>query len=441
MTDIIFSFDTEDFTSSHAADAILREAEILREEGVVGCFCLVGHLADQLVAWKRNDVLEALSHHEIHTHSLGHSLHPTINEYTDIADAKDAIARVIREEELALQKIREATGTERVYAAVPPGNSKSYAAMYAYAKMGIPIYADTVCDTERADGVYYCNMLQTKYTVSLESSLMGDAERGINEIISRALGKRRAIIYTHPNIALYSDFWDLVNYKGENKHPFGEWEEAPRLPEEKTEAFYSAFRELVRRIKRDPRFRITTYRELADEISREGVRVIHRRDTSAIRAALSERFYPITGKQSLSLADILLACRDFLLGSDEHKCGFVYGFLDTPYSISEPTRLTAAEVISGAKEIRDGEFLPTRINCKDKTVGPADFLFAALDVILGKDEVTILPRPQLPSLDELTELRDMALRDTWIHSPDFKDEYLSERLRLQSYTMRPYISK
>jgi len=62
-------------------------------------------------------------------------------------------------------------------------------------------------------------------------------------------------------------------------------------------------------------------------------------------------------------------------------------------------------------------------------------------VILGKDEVTILPRPQLPSLDELTELRDMALRDTWIHSPDFKDEYLSERLRLQSYTMRPYISK
>ena len=48
-TELIFSFDTEDFTSNTAADAILTEAEILREEGVRGCFCLVGFLADQLV--------------------------------------------------------------------------------------------------------------------------------------------------------------------------------------------------------------------------------------------------------------------------------------------------------------------------------------------------------------------------------------------------------
>ena len=38
MTELIFSFDTEDFTSNEAADAIYREAEILREEGVRGCF-------------------------------------------------------------------------------------------------------------------------------------------------------------------------------------------------------------------------------------------------------------------------------------------------------------------------------------------------------------------------------------------------------------------
>ena len=32
MTDIIFSFDTEDFTSSRAADGILYEANLFREE-------------------------------------------------------------------------------------------------------------------------------------------------------------------------------------------------------------------------------------------------------------------------------------------------------------------------------------------------------------------------------------------------------------------------
>ncbi len=38
MTDIIFSFDKEDFTSDIANDAIYREAEILREAGIKGGF-------------------------------------------------------------------------------------------------------------------------------------------------------------------------------------------------------------------------------------------------------------------------------------------------------------------------------------------------------------------------------------------------------------------
>ena len=48
MTDIIISFDTEDFTSSRAGDAIRDEAEILRTLGIKGCFCVVGLVAKQL---------------------------------------------------------------------------------------------------------------------------------------------------------------------------------------------------------------------------------------------------------------------------------------------------------------------------------------------------------------------------------------------------------
>ena len=40
-TDIIFSFDTEDFTSNEAADAIFRQAEILREEAFAVGFALL----------------------------------------------------------------------------------------------------------------------------------------------------------------------------------------------------------------------------------------------------------------------------------------------------------------------------------------------------------------------------------------------------------------
>ena len=76
MTDIIFSFDTEDYVNPKGADGILRVGRILREAGIKGCFNTVGWLAEALVRWGRQDVIEELRHHEIETHSLRHSHHP-----------------------------------------------------------------------------------------------------------------------------------------------------------------------------------------------------------------------------------------------------------------------------------------------------------------------------------------------------------------------------
>lgn len=98
MTEILFSFDTQDFTSSYSADGIIGEAEILREEGIKGGFCIVGLLEKQLLNWERQDVIEALSHHIIGNHSCGHSFHPTINEYTDLEDFDEAEQEVLRQE-------------------------------------------------------------------------------------------------------------------------------------------------------------------------------------------------------------------------------------------------------------------------------------------------------------------------------------------------------
>ena len=107
MTDIIFSFDTEDFTSSRAADGILYEANLLKEEGVKGCFCVVGLLAKHLKEWGREDVIKALSYHELGTHTYGHTLHPMINEYTDIENFYEAQDEVIRQESLAIDYIKD----------------------------------------------------------------------------------------------------------------------------------------------------------------------------------------------------------------------------------------------------------------------------------------------------------------------------------------------
>lgn len=434
MTDIIFSFDTEDFTSAESMDTILEEANLFREEGVRGCFCLVGLLAKHMKEWGRTDVIEALSHHEINSHTYGHTLHPMINEYTDIEDVNEAIARVIKEESLAIDYIKETTGAERIYAAVPPGNQKSYAAMYAYAKMGIPIYADTFCDPLDGRGSHYCNIYHIAYVEAMECFMHGD-EADIRRLLDKLATRKRAVLYTHPNMARYSEFWDQVNYHKENLVPFGQWKMCKRRPEEETQKFYDNIRTMIRLVKADPRFRITTYEEVTRELEKEPVRTVTLADIPAIRAQLTENFFPVETPASLSLSDVLLSCRDLLLGRESHTCGDVYGFLEKPYAITEPVTLCAEDVRAAAAEIPDG-FLPASIRVGEATVGLRDWLTAALAVLCGEDTVTVSPADPLPCLDVLPEVRDSSFRGTWQHGDSFMDNYLSDRLRYQSWTMR-----
>ncbi len=436
MTDIIFSFDTEDFTSSRSADGILYEANLFKEEGVVGCFQVVGLLAKQLKEWGRTDVIEALSHHEIGTHTYGHTLHPMINEYTDIEDFYKAQDELIRQESLGIDYIKENIGVKDIWSACPPGNQKSYVAMYGYHKMGIPIYADTFCDTAEGTGAFYCNIFHVYYAFGIEWFLRNATDEQIKEKLDELAKREIAVIYTHPNMVIKNDFWDAINYHKENLVPFGQWIEAEDLPKEITETVLANMRKLIRFIKADPRFRITTYSALAAELEKEGARIIKRDDIPNLYKSLKNALFPVQEPISLSLSDIMLACRDILLGKDEHICGDVFGFLSKPYEITKALLVSAQDIISACDQIKDGEFLPEKIKVGNEFIGPADWLYGAMEVILGAEQVNILPKAQLPSLDCMPEVRDSAFKGTWQHSDSFEDNYLSDRLRYQSWTMR-----
>ena len=71
-------------------------------------------------------------------------------------------------------------------------------------------------------------------------------------------------------------------------------------------------------------------------------------------------------------------------------------------------------------------------------LGPADFLMAALEALeTGAEDVTVKPRGS-----QLGDLEGFApglakYRHRWcIFSKDFKDRYLSDRLRYQFWTFR-----
>lgn len=451
MTRLLFSFDTEDFTCNRAADAIYELAEILRSEGVRGCFAVVGLLAEQLQNWGRTDVLQALSHHEVVFHSWGHTYHPTISELTDLADFDEARRLYMQREGEGAQMVARVTGTVQNICAVPPGNSFGYVAQYALADMGFAIMSGTAIYMPDSRPVQYCNLWHTRYNSQLEQAkrtlLFEDdvTDEHLQWLVDAESQNEYCVMYNHPNRAMYTKFWDGCNYDKVNLHPFGQWVEAERETPQRTANFYKNFRRLVQKFKADPRFRFTTYSEIAAELAAELAtrRPIRREDIPLLSAQLKEAFYPLTLPDSYSISDLFLACRSLLLGQEAHQCGKVYGFLEPPEGITAPKTVTADGLRASAAEIDPTGFLPAKIMVDGQAIGPADWLYAALEVLCGADTVCLQPRssqlPAMPNhlpLDELPALQNFTFKGDWLDGDDFEDRYLSYRTRLQIWTMR-----
>lgn len=432
MTDLIFTFDTEDYVNEKGADGIVRASKIIREAGFTPCHNVVGWLAEALQKWGRTDCIEELKKCEIHTHSLKHSFHPTINEYTDIEDFDEAMKHFRKEEDECFDILKRILGEHRIGAASPPGVSDSYVALYGYADMGVEIFEGGLThDIVRSRPVSFCNL----WNILLKSCYdnFGKCSKDdVLKLIEEMAELDVCICLHHPQMHVVTTFTDRQNFYKENNQ--GEWVKSDLCNEEEVERFEENLRFLLEKIKADDRFNVTTYNALADKLRSH--RVITPDMIPELRKALCDDFFPVTTPESLCISDVLLACRDFLQGKEEHVCGKVFGFLDVPYAIPHPVRVTADEMRESANQIPDGTFLPTEITVGGKKLGPADWLRAALAILSGEREFTVVPDKWQIDLNEFPTLRNQRLAGWWVHSDSFKDEYISDRCRLQSWTIR-----
>ena len=140
---------------------------------------------------------------------------------------------------------------------------------------------------------------------------------------------------------------------------------------------------------------------------------------------------------SWSVADVFQACVRLLRGETSYAPGKVYGFLSRPKGVAVPTEVTVEGLRRAAAKIDLTTFLPPQIDVDGKKIGPADFLFAALEVLTaGTEKVVIAPREQLGSFKEIPSLEKFHLKGVWLHTGDFNDTYTTERFRLQLWTLR-----
>ena len=448
-TEVLYFFDTEDYTNPRSDDGAKEIADLMNEMGLTGQFAMVGRVAEALEKRGRRDVIEALKPHGFLSHTWDHSAHPNICERTDVPDYSSAFADIAAREQNTLSAIRRVFGTKRVLGAVPPGNSDSYVALYAYSSMGLEFYCGPWFLDDDPQDVWLCNMRLLPYNVPIEWVMEPDCSndpndpysdrpedcRTVDGVLNHAAKLKRAIFYLHPNKIHSLEFADVLNYKGYNRHPDEKWEMSPERRPEDVETYMRRVREMLGRLKTDPRFRIVTLAELAAGTK---PRVdITCADVAGVRAALQEKFAPLVHPASWSIADLFQAAVRMLLGQTRHRPGRVYGFLEKPRGVTQPVRVTADALREAAGKMDLTTFLPPAIRVGGSALGPADFLFAALEVIdTGAREVVVVPRPQMPDYELLPRLKTICMRNTWMHSPDFKDRYLSDRMRLQLWTLR-----
>ena len=452
-TKVMFFFDTEDFVCDRSSDAIRDLAEILTEEGVKGEFNIVGYLARELVRNRRSDVIEALAPHAIGTQSLGHSAHPAICELTDMADYRVAYRNALASEAEGIGMVKAATGLRDIAYAVPPGNSWSYAALYAYADMGLTFYAGggfadvapehvpgsgLVMGGLRRWGLWYCNLLQLPYTelMSLEALMPSAGAPDIDTVLDEAARRDFVGFYMHPHMAVKTRHWDGPNFVQRNLTRWGEWIQVPDRAPAETEAFYRNFRDFVRRVKADERFAVT---DTLEEIRHIKPRVrITKADIPAILASLKAHFGPVTAPASWSVADVFQAVVSLLRGEESFLPSMGYGFLEEPKGVTEPLRVKTADLVAAASTIDTGTFIPVSIPVGGAEIGPADFLFAGLvALVTGCADVEVTPREQLGTFDDVPGLDKLDIKGGWIiHSPEMNGRLLDWRLQLQLWTAR-----
>ena len=268
---VSFWFDTEDYILPASDDAAKRLAEIFTEQGVRATFKIVGEKARVLRDRKRDDVIHALSKHDIGYHAEYHSVHPTPAEYEQQLGWDEGVKAFMR---------REGRGVEdlmKIFGVVPScygqaGGSwvpQSYAALRNWE---IPIYLDETSHVG-LDGkpFWYCGVLNvlnldwrvTRMGLGGEDDFKEGCEQ-FDEVHKRVFKEGGGLIsiYYHPCEWVHKQFWDGVNFSRGANPPREEWKLPPQKSPEETERAFGYFAKYLEHVRTRPNVQLITAREM-----------------------------------------------------------------------------------------------------------------------------------------------------------------------------------
>jgi hypothetical protein len=462
-TKVLFSFDSEDYTTPEAADAEKWWAETMSKHGITACVCVVAELVRNLHETGRDDVLDAWKRHEIGYHTDFHSKPPTPAQYLDPRGWLDGIAEAMAREGKGIADVEALTG-QHPSAFCKPGSSWGPQMCPAMARMDVPVFCDSPYVWENpAQPMWYAGQLLLDYHIHFDGYM--DQEEGRLDRMKADFEARLAqhdggylIMYTHPCRLVTADFWDGVNFRQGNNPPRDQWKPAPLRPPEQTAAMQRDFDAFLGWVAAHPQVELTTYRQLYADYKEPSARSLSRESVvSLLQSSFGETdgavLNAVTSEgMSHSPAEVLGV--SVALAARSNGTALALAPLRRVLGPAEDAPIIAVPVEVGAEEFKAAlreadEFIavsgqiPSFVNVGRLQIGPGT-LMRGLKEWIGNGpgtpppQVRLTPGPELPAYAAAPSMERMKFENGWIvFPPDFKGENVIRHAKLQSWTAKP----
>lgn len=462
-------FDTEDFITPSSDDDVKDLAEILTRHGLRASFIIVGEKVRVLERRGRQDVIAALSHHDIGLHTDLHSRHPTIAEFLEDKGWADGVDEAERREQPGVEAIQRVFGRQPSSWGIP-GSSWGPQLNNALRRLDIPASVYPLTYTTTSAVHWYAGTLTYGTSALIGGGFdfhypdddifereLQTLTRQIDEHVAKGT-EWVGIFVCHPTTMRSTEFWDAVNFSnGHNPDP--QDYRSPHLrPEDEYQAGLRNFERLIAFIASHPALDVRTFPEI-QPIFGYASAPLTQADLRDVATRIVEGEGIITEDDRVSPAEAIEQLGTALLqlaqGSavqaqaPEHVDGPVAAPADQETPIDVPWSDFLQGVEAMVEHITRTRGLPAAPHIPgDGQVGLGGFyrgLAAAYLAMERGHQPTVVTCPACAGLPALADPIANELHEalpTWpIHKPDLDDSRILAHTRWQTWTLRPALAR
>lgn len=459
-------FDIEDYVTKEADDLPLTAFRILKRYSVPVTCKIVAEKVRRLMQNGRNDVISAISEHDVGYHLDTHSQHPTIYEYLADLDILHGAKEFMAREESGLKLFKE-TFSKTPSCFGHPGPTWAPHVYPALSEMGIRVYLDETPILNLDDQPYwYCGVLNLNganrnyipfdYTFERPKGIDTVKRKFRRNYVRLRRGRGGAIsIMFHLHTAINRGFWDEVNYADGKNRRKEECIRPPAQPAEVTERAWKDLEELIRYISTFEDVQFITASDAARIYERPTEIVLPKKRLSDVAKhfRVSSRYLE-TDSGFLSPAEAFYAVTRSL----SEYCDT--GSLPEQVALKEPLGPTAPARTKGKKKLVTKDFLasakaavqfmesqkhiPNSLAVgSDAELSPHDFLATACKLLRVATAREGIPDCIIVSIGrppQVNRLNVAAFRSAcrWKVLPrNFKAPKIFEQAKLQAWTLKP----